>query len=203
MSDTTSFVDPDYSDGGYQITKTVVKIDGATLKEVLSAETALVEKFSSLGVDAIKYTDLIPPTRDYSEKEAAKIIKDTGADSLFITMVGEKSEIESFVPPTYHAGTTTSYISGYGNFATVNTYTSPGYTTGGYTTSEPIMATKSLLIDLSNGNTVWQADGTSSGESFHSYVDLLISSGKSAITDLHTKGLIQTVDLIETPDPKI
>lgn len=198
-TNTTSFVDPNYKLGTYKIRKVVVKADSTSLEEILLAENALTEKFKSLRVDAIKYVDLIPPTRNYSDKETAKIIASTGADSLFIIIAGTKSEVESYVPPTYHPGTSTSYISGYGNFATVNTYTNPGYTSGGYTTSSPIMATKSFLIDLKNANTIWQAESVASGDGLFSntYTDLLIGAGTDAIEDLKVKSFITEVDISE------
>ncbi len=191
---TTGYVDPAYSSGVFQIKKVVVRANGGGLEETDLAETGIVQKLSDLGVEAIRYIDIVPPTRTYSVEEALKIVDDTGADSLLIVSIEDVSTKKSYVPPTYHAGTTHSTINAIGNTAYVNTYSSPGYTTGGYTVSKPTMATSSVLVDMSNGNNIWKADGYSGGNSISSYADLLVSAGKSAITDLQSKGLIGSND---------
>lgn len=196
-TDTTGYVDPAYRNGEFQTKKVVVRVDGGTLEETDLAETAYAKKFSELGVDAIRYIDIVPPTRNYSDKKSIQIVKNTGADSLFVTYIGGKSEVESYVPPTYHPGTTTSSVNYVGNTAYVNTQTSPGYTTGGYSTSSPIMTSSSFLIDLKNGNNIWKADGFSSGYELSSFSDLAVSAGKSAINDLKAKGLISLPEAAE------
>lgn len=189
-SKTTGYVDPAYSSGVFQIKKVVVGVNGGGLEQTDLAETGIAQKLSDLGVEAIRYIDIVPPTRNYSASEAFKIIGDSGADSFLIVSIEDVSSIQSYIPQTYHPGTSTSTINAIGNTAYVNTYTSPGYTTGGYTVSKPTMATSSVLIDISNGNTIWKADGYSGGNTISSYSDLLVSAGKSAVTDLQNKGLI-------------
>ncbi len=195
---TTGYLDPAYRDSSYTVNKVVVKATSDSMEESMLAETELVNKFSSLGVEAIKYTDIIPPTRNYETAEVMKLVKKTGADSMFIASTNGKSTIESYVPPTYHAGSSTSYISGFGNYATVNTYHQPSYTTGGYSISTPTMTTSSYLFDLKNGNTIWQAEGSAGGNAFSNYSELLISSGKDAISDLVEKGLIVSETPVQT-----
>jgi len=193
-TETTGYVDPAYSNGTFHTKKVVVRVDGGTLAETDLAETAFAQNFSDLGVESIRYMDLVPPTRNYSEKKAMKIVKDTGADSLFITYVGGKSSVDSYVPPTYHAGTSNSTVNVIGNTAHVNTYSSPGYTTGGYTVSLPVLTSVSYLMDMTNGNNIWKAEGFSSGIEFTSFTDLVLSAGNSAIADLKAKGLVSAVE---------
>ena len=65
-TDMSSYVDPEYESSGYQVRTVVVRALGAGLKETQEAETGLVEKFKSYGIDAVKFIDIVPPTREYS-----------------------------------------------------------------------------------------------------------------------------------------
>lgn len=69
---TTGFVDPDYRESGYEISKVVIQVNGATMEETQIAEQALSDKFNAHNVKTIKFTGLVPPTRDYTpEKKQA------------------------------------------------------------------------------------------------------------------------------------
>lgn len=182
----TGFLDPQYKN--HQISKVVVRAHGATLEETLTAEQKFAEKLNTHNVNTIKFTDIAPPTRKYTLAQEAKLLKKTGADSLFTVYVARKDSVESYVPPTYHAGKTTSTVNMAGNMAYISSHTTPGYTTGGYSVSSPIMATFSNLVDLRNGNEIWRGEGYSSGAS--SYLDLLLNAGESAIADMGEKGLL-------------
>jgi hypothetical protein len=188
---TTGFVDPQYR--SYKVSSVVVRAKGATMEEAFAAEQKFAEKFDAHNIKVIKFTDLAPPTRNYTVEQEARLLKKSGADSIFTVYVAGRDSIERYVPPTYHAGQTTSYVNKIGNIAYVSTYTTPGYTTGGYSTSKPIMAIFSSLIDLRNGNNIWQAEGRSSGGESSSYLDLLLDAGDSAIEDIINKGLIPEV----------
>lgn len=186
---TTGFVDPEYKESGYEISKAVIRIHGVTMEETQIAEQKLSEKFNAHGVETIKFTDIVPPTRDYTPEKTADLIRESGADSLFSIYIG-KDTVESYVPAIYHPGTSTSYVNTIGNYAYVNTYTAPGYTTGGYSVSEPIMASLSSLIDLDKGRVVWKAEGEASGNEFSSFSGLTVSIGIDAIEDLVEKGIL-------------
>lgn len=194
---TTGFVDPEYKENAYQISSVIVRAEGATLEEAQLAEQRLVEKFNELGVHATKFMDIVPPTRNYKDEKIARLLVKSGADSVFTVYVADKATIESYVPPTYHPGTSTSYVNTIGNTAYVNTYTSPGYTSGGYSISKPSMLTFSSLVDLSNGNNIWQAEGESNGSAFASFSDLVVSAGLDAIADMKDKGLIPITEATE------
>lgn len=195
---TTGFVDPDYRDRGYEVSKVVVQINGATMEETQLAEQKLSEKFNTHSVTAIKFTDIVPPTRDYSPEQVADLIRKTGADSLFSISIS-KDTVESYVPVTYHPGITTSEVNTYGNHSYVSTYTTPGYTSGGYSTSSPIMASLSSLTDLKESREVWRAEGQASGGGWSgsAFPDLLIRIGTDAINDLAEKGILPVTEVKE------
>ena len=200
---TTGFVDPDYRESGYEISKVVIQVNGTTMEETQIAEQKLSEKFNAHGVQTVKFTDLVPPTRDYTPEKVASLIKKTGAESLFSIYIG-KDTVESHVPVTYHPGTTTSQVNTIGNYSYVTTNTTPGYTTGGYSTSEPIMASISSLTDLSKGRMVWKAEGEAIADSSLSlteitFADLLVSTGIDAINDLVAKGILPEAIKKEEP----
>lgn len=191
---TTGFVDPDYRNSGYEVSKIVVQVNGATMEETQIAEQKLSEKFNAHSIETIKFTDIVPPTRNYSAEKTTNLIKKTGADSLFSISIG-KDTVESYVPVTYHPGTTTSRVNNVGSYSYVTTNTSPGFTSGGYSTSEPVMASLSTLIDLKKGREVWRAEGQATADSSLAiteitFADLLISTGIDAINDLVAKGLL-------------
>lgn len=102
---------------------------------------------------------------------------------------------------TYHPGTTTSQINTIGNYSYVTTNTTAGYTSGGYSTSSPIMASLSSLIDLKKGREVWRAEGEATGDSWSgiTFADLLISIGVDAIDDLVEKGILPEAVIEEKP----
>tara|TARA_B100001989_G_scaffold247983_1_gene220938 strand:+ start:2758 stop:3450 length:693 start_codon:yes stop_codon:yes gene_type:complete len=196
-TNTTGFVDPDYRESGYEISRVVIQVNGATMEETQIAEQKLSEKFNAHNVQAIKFTDIVPPTREYTPKKTASLIKKTGAESLFSIYIG-KDKIESYVPVTYHAGTTTSSVNTVGNYSYVTTNTTPGYTSGGYSTSEPVMTSISSLTDLSKNRLVWKAEGQAVADSSLSlteitFADLLVSTGIDAINDLVDKGILPEV----------
>lgn len=194
-TNTTGYVDPDYRKSGYEVSKVVIQVTGATMEETQIAEQKLSEKFNAHNVETIKYTDIVPPTRNYSDQKIVSLINKTGADSLFSISIG-KDIVESYVPATYHPGTTTSQVNTVGNYSYVTTSTSPGYTTGGYSTSSPVMASLSNLVDLKKRREVWRAEGQASGDNSWtsiSFADLLVSIGSDAIDDLVEKGLLPVI----------
>lgn len=189
----TGFIDPEYKKKGYQVSKVVVRIKNATLEETQIAEQMLAEKFNSHGVAVVKFTEIAPPTRNFTPKEEAKLLKKSGADSVFIIYAGNEGRgiAETYVPLTYHPGQTRSQVNVIGNTSYVQTHTTPGYTTGGYSVSQPVMACLVSLIDLKNGNQIWKAETISDGGSDNSFSDLIVSAGESAMEDMKAKGLLK------------
>lgn len=189
-TDMTGFVDPQYKN--YHASHVVVRVKGAKLDNTFNAEQEFAKQLAAHHVRATKFTDIIPPTRNYSPSQEASILKKTGADSLLTVEVTGKDTTESYIPPTFHPGQTTTQVNQIGNMAYATTYTSPGYTTGGYAVSSSVLNTLSTLVDLKNGREIWRGEGSSSGDEISS-INLLLSAGEAAINDLSAKSILPNV----------
>lgn len=185
----SGYVDPDYR-GSFQVQKIVVTSLGVPLEEKKNVEEAYISSLTSYNLEIIRGLDLYPPTRDVQKEKLIPLARKAGADSLLLLSVGARDVQQEYVPPTYHPGSSTSYVSGYGNYATVNTYHSPGYTSGGYNISKPSQAVFVTLFDTKKSKVVWEAEGISGGNAFANFNDLSISAVKASIKELEKEGLI-------------
>lgn len=190
-------VDPNYQ-GNFQAQKMVVVGFGLPIDEQKVLENTLVESLNKYDVTVLRGLEVFPPTRDYTDKDTYKIARGKGADTILVISADGRDVSETYIPPTYHPGTSTSYVSGYGNFATVNTHTTPGYTSGGYSVSKPGMNVTVYLKNTKNRETIWTADGFSGGNAYASFSDLSISVAKQAVTELANAGLIAEKAEVET-----
>lgn len=186
-TDMTGFVDPQYKN--YHASHVVVRVKGAKLDNTFSAEKEFAEQLAAHHIKVTKFSDLIPPTRSYSPSQETALLRKAGADSLLTVEITGKDTRESYIPPTFHPGQTTTQVNQIGNMAYATTYTSPGYTTGGYAVSSSVLNTLSTLIDLKNGREIWRGEGSSSGDEISS-INLLLSAGEAAIDDLSAKAII-------------
>ena len=186
-TDMTGFVDPQYKN--YHASHVVVRVKGAKLDNTFSAEKEFAEQLAAHHIKVTKFSDLIPPTRSYSPSQETALLRKTGADSLLTLEIRGKDTRESYIPPTFHPGQTTTQVNQIGNMAYATTYTSPGYTTGGYAVSSSVLNTISTLVDLKNSREIWRGEGSSSGDEISS-ISLLLSAGEAAIDDLSAKAII-------------
>ena len=186
-TDMTGFVDPQYKN--YHASHVVVRVKGAKLDNTFSAEKEFAEQLAAHHIKVTKFSDLIPPTRSYSPSQETALLRKAGADSLLTVEITGKDTRESYIPPTFHPGQTTTQVNQIGNMDYATTYTSPGYTTGGYAVSSSVLNTLSTLIDLKNGREIWRGEGSSSGDEISS-INLLLSAGEAAIDDLSAKAII-------------
>lgn len=185
----SGYVDPNYRDN-FTAKTILVAGSGMTIEEQKALEDTFIQSFEKYDVAVLRGLEVFPPTRDYSNKDMVKIARNKGADTILLVNASDRDVSETYVPPTYHPGTSTSYISGYGNYATVNTYTSPGYTSGGYSVSKPGMNVSASLINTKNKETIWTAEGFSAGNAFASFSDLTVSTARTSVTEIANAGLI-------------
>ena len=185
----SGYVDPDYR-GSFLAQKVVVTSLGVPLEEKKNVEEAYISSLTSYNLEIIRGLDLYPPTRDVPKEKLIPLARKAGADSLLLLSVGARDVQQEYVPPTYHPGSSTSYVSGYGNYATVNTYHTPGYTSGGYNISKPSQAVFVTLFDTKKSKVVWEAEGVSGGNAFANFNDLSISAVKASIKELEKEGLV-------------
>jgi len=191
-------VDPSYRDN-FQVNKIIVVGSGMPIDEQKVLEKIFDQSFAKYDVEVLRGLEVFPPTRDSSDQDAFKIARNEGADTILIVSTSGRDVSKTYIQPTYYPGTSTSYISGYGNFATVNTYTTPGYTTGGYNIRKPSMNVNVYLKNVKNKETIWVAEGLSSGNAFASFADLTISVAKTSVKELANEGLIAE-KLAQSPD---
>ncbi len=185
----SGFVDPNYRNN-FTAKTVLVAGSGMTIEEQKALEDTFIKSFEKYDVAVLRGLEIFPPTRDYSNKDMVKIARNNGADTILLVSASDKDVSETYVPPTYHPGTSRSYVSGYGNYATVSTYTSPGYTTGGYSVSKPGMNVSASLINTKNKETIWTAEGFSGGNGFSSFSDLAISTARTSVAEIANAGLI-------------
>lgn len=168
-TDLTGYVDPAYKNRN--IEKMVVCIKGADMGEVFEAEEKISLMLADYNIKALKYSEIILPTRENSATEGT-LLRASGADSLLLVAVA-KGSVEDYVPPTYT----------YGKYGTS--------VSGGYYTTDLVMATKVTIFDMQTGNRIYTADGKSDGGL--SYISLLLNAAKTALKDMEKKGLIRKI----------
>ena len=186
---TFGYLDPDYQNN-YKVTQVIVSFKGVGLDEVFQFENKIIQRLSVYNIKGIRYTAIIPPTKNYTDDEWGVKIKESGADALLTISIARDS-VTSYVPQMYHSGSTTSTVNTVGNTSYVSTTTSPDYTTGGYQLSAPITFTMSSLIDIKNGNTVWKAETSGSGSEFSTFSELLELTLDDIVIDMNDKGLFK------------
>ena len=187
----SDIVDPNYR-GNFHAKKIVVMGLGMSIGEQKALENTLKQSFSKYNVVVLRGLDVFPPTRDYSCKDKYKIAKNKGADTLLIVKADRRNISKKYIRPEYHPGTSTRYVSRYGDSATVYTNRIPGYKSGGYSVSNPVMNVSVYLKNTKNKQTIWTAEGFSRGNGLASFSDLIVSIAKETVEKLSKAGLITT-----------
>lgn len=188
-TDLSGYVDPNYRDN-FQTKRIALVGSGMPLDEQKALEETFITALEKYDVEVLRGLDLYPPTRNIEPKNMLKIARKNGADTMLLITSAGRDVTESYIPPTYHPGTSTSHVTGYGSYATVHTHTTPGYTTGGYSVSMPGMGVAASLINAKNRETVWTASGFSGGNEFASFKDLTVSVARETVLELAKVGLI-------------
>jgi hypothetical protein len=194
QTDVYGYKDPKFASHRFQ--SVIVYAPNMSLQEREIVETTAVTDLNSRGVSAIGSMAIVPPTRNLSQEDSAKALIESGYEGVLVFSEAGKSATETYVPPTYHPGSSTSSVNVVGNTAYVNTYTSPGYTTGGYSISKPISAYAAALLYMKSGEMAWQAELSSRGSAFDDYESLAKSAARTAVSELSSVGL-----LMEQPSP--
>lgn len=190
----SGIVDPSYRDN-FQSQKMVVIGAGMPLDEQKALEHTLEESLAKYDVQVLRGLEVFPPTRDYSDRDIFKIASNIGVDTILIVSTGGHKVSETYIPPTYSPGTSTSHVSVNGNFATVQTYTTPGTTSGGYSIRKPGMNVKAQLKNTKNSETIWTAEGFSGGNAYASFSDLTVSVARTTVEELSKVKLIKAKEI--------
>lgn len=163
---------------------------GVPLDERQALEAAGIEALNERGVSGITGSSVLPPTRQMSDEEVVEALVASGAEALLLVGALERGKTEAYIPQTYHPGQTSGTAQTFGNTTYFNMSQSPGYTTGGYSVSKPTARHSALLIDITSGQSLWAAEGSSRGNAFADYTDLGSSMASEAVAALARDGLI-------------
>jgi hypothetical protein len=124
-----------------------------SLEERQAAEQRLVEKFRKYGVKAESAMALMPPTRQYSNEDVARIVRDTGYQSLLVLSLESQDVV-------------VSYRASSGS---------------GRTYRNPVAAYIVMLTDLKTGDVVWRAEAKSQGGNWKSFKGLAKSVSSKVV----------------------
>lgn len=164
---TTSYSDPEYREKAFNSICVYADIDDFETREII--ESKLVKELKSMGVNAQKSTDILPPTREWSEEELKNRVMTEKVDCLLKVKL-----------------TKTELIDKMGRNS--NTYVLSGENA---ISSDKIKAiTKAInanrsfnsdfqseLIDLKSNRLVWSANSNAkSSEAFSNTSNIVISS---------------------------
>lgn len=186
----TSYTDPS-ARAGYKIARIIVSAPDMPLAERQQVETKFAEQFNTQGIFVLRGIDAFPPTRQLTTEQIAQVVVDSRVDSI-LTITGYlKSTDSTYVPPTYHAGTTTSTVNFYGNYAYVTSNTTPGYTTGGYSIKKPVYSYTLHLWEASSGRVIWTAEADARGSVNADAETFGHSTAATTITKLKDDGIIR------------
>jgi hypothetical protein len=169
--------------------------DDVGLSEAI--ENALVEKFESKGIKAIRSTDIIPPTRSYSMDEIQEALTSRGLKSIMIVDVGgsaESSQIVGYQSYGYAYGTASGSAYNVGNTTYVNASGSTSSNTSSYAIRKfkRDTVTFSKVYDVSSTEVVWaaQTETKAGGALFMSDGSTGGNLSETLINDLIDKGHI-------------
>lgn len=144
----TSYTDPAFANKQYK--SFIVDYGTSDLDRKIFVEKEVVRLLKEKGIAAYTGLMLFPPTRKFTEKEAAKLIMNTGAEGYITITLTNAYTTSSYVPPTYT--TTQNY---YGGYTTSSS--------GGYSVTKPRESFKVELIDIASGKKAYQATGKTRG----------------------------------------
>lgn len=187
-TEVSSFTDPDFRGQG-RFQSVAVYALGLPLDERQAVENKLSAELSKRGVRVLRGLDLTPPTRQLTDSEWARAVIDSGVESVLFVSALDKDVSSTYVPPTFHPGTTTATVNQLGNTSYVTVQQSPGYTTGGYTVKKPNAEYSGSLIAVASGKQIWQSSARSRGNAFANFKDLGESMATNTISKLVEDGL--------------
>jgi len=190
QTETTSFVDRNLVRNARPVQMILVRAQEMGFKEIMASENAMVDKLSKHGFRALAATQLLPPTRTYTEEEAASKLSNSGADGMLVVGLKRKDMSETYVPPTFYPAQSTTETNVIGNNTIATTSHNPGYSTGGYTIQTPLSEYQAYYIDMRTGQSLWTAALDTSGFSGSSFEDLAADASKSAAERLIADGVI-------------
>jgi hypothetical protein len=129
-------------------------------------------------IDLVTGSELIPTTREYSESEISKILKQNNIEGILIIAMEDYWESDNYVPQSSY-----TYGSAYvvGNSIS---YSQRRQNYGGYTYSKPRTVFDNRLFDAESGKIVWKSSSITRGNAFANFSTLADSLAKATIDKL-------------------
>ncbi|OOZ68818.1 hypothetical protein [Solemya velum gill symbiont] len=173
----------------YQVGKVLVQVSSPDLGLQQETENAFAKELNSRGVSTVLGNYVLPPLREYSEKEIEKKIKDHGIDNIIAISVGGSafdSSVSFYQAQSYTTGTVRSF--GNTAYGSANTYT----------TMTPIRrvsrstVSNAMLYEAKSGNPIWagQAETQAGGLLFMADSTTANSLTTQFIAALEARGFV-------------
>lgn len=175
-SETESYTDPEYKEVKFQ--KVVLNLNSLPTATRIDAEKILIQRLQEAGFEAVRISDLLPPTRNYDPEEAKSILANSGVD--FMLAINVLDNTSSTTLAGIHSFSNGS-VSAYGNsaYANVNTTTIPIVASKGQT------ALRAIIFDVKTGQSAWVANTIikASGTAFVGNVQAISHSAIGSLID--------------------
>lgn len=188
-SSMTSFIDPSHR--GQKIDSVAVFGNILSLEQRQSFEQAAVDGLASRNIRAYRGIDVAPPTRQMGQEEMISALKKYGINYVVVATDYGQDASQIYIPQQHHGASVTSNVTGYGNYATVNSYYNPGFTSGGYNIEKKKNAINLTMYKVDTAEQIWQASGEAKTTSvFLDSSDLAKSLANQMVSKLTADGLI-------------
>jgi hypothetical protein len=172
---TTGVIDNNYKT--YKISRLVIFINVKNLNQRSYYESKLYNNLKDYSVDRCRSIDILPPVREYTDKEYSEIIQKYNIDTFLILNIENMgySHTQMTVNKPYET-------KGYFRGSTFSMSTSGGPET--YDISKPFLTVNSELYDVKSNKTFWRSTTDSSGNAFINLNYLLGESFNDIISSL-------------------
>lgn len=147
--DVESYTDPDYK--AYVPKKVLLVVQSQSVELRAELERKAQQEIEQVGFSVVKFRELFPPTRDWSQEQINDICQKEGVDSSLVISSGERSEsirqigTQSFGSANYSGSN--SSVNGSASTVKVNK-------------AKSVAEFSAVLIEQSSGRKVWYADIT-------------------------------------------
>ncbi|MGB1086734.1 MAG: hypothetical protein ACPG06_00020 [Alphaproteobacteria bacterium] len=160
----TSYTDPAYRGQAPKAARMAVLGVEMSLMEQQALEAKAIETFDKFRIPALRGQNVLAPTQTYTTEQAHAALRQAGAELLLEVTALDRQRYESQGPIHISPGFTyaRSYSDGNGNTYTAYHHV-PGRVSGGHGYTRSDATYRARLINLSNGDVMWQGDANVMG----------------------------------------
>lgn len=147
-------------------------------------EDIFVSKFYSSDMKAMSSLEIMPPIKEYNDKELMGILDKNKIDGILTIALKDYWTSKSYVPKS---SSTQGSANLYGNSLYYKSYTQEY---GGYYVSKPNVIFETRLFDRKSGQVAWLVSSTTSGNAFADYGNLANSLAKKVVSELKKEDML-------------